>query len=185
MDKEISKTERTIHFCTYIDEDSTKDIIKAIIDINLYDAQQEKVIVGYKREPIRLFMTTGGGSAVHTLALYDHIKYSATPVWIYISGFCCSGGFYMLGAADKTIAYEHTQLMYHQLSSEMDYEKLQQQREIVSYRDNLQEVLDSLILQDTKITKEKLKEVNEKKQDWWMDATEAKKLGVIDEIIKK
>lgn len=184
MDKEINKIERTIHFCTYIDEDSTKDIIKTIIDVNLYDAQQEKTIVDYKREPIKLFMTTGGGSCVHTLALYDHIKHSATPVWIYISGYCCSGGFYMLGAADRRIAYEHTQLMYHQLSGEMNYEKLQQHRENMAFRDNLQDVLDSLILQDTKITKEKLKEVNEKKQDWWMDVTEAKKLGVIDEIIK-
>ena len=33
-------------------------------------------------------------------------------------------------------------------------------------------------------SKDKLEEVNSKKQDWWMDVTEAKKLGVIDEIIK-
>lgn len=180
----VDTVNRTIHFCSYIEEDTTKELIKSIIDINIFDAKQEKTVIDYKREPIKLFMTTGGGSAVHTLALFDHIKHSKTPVWIYISGYCCSGGFYMLGAADRVIAYEHTQLMYHQLSSEMEYEKLQTQKEIVDYRKELQDILDSLILENTKITKEKLKDVNEKKQDWWMDVTEAKKLGVIDEIIK-
>ena len=66
----------------------------------------------------------------------------------------------------------------------MEYEKLATQKEIVNYRDTLQKVLDSLILENTKITKDKLEEINSKKQDWWMDVTEAKKLGVIDEIIK-
>ena len=46
-----------------------------------------------------------------------------------------------------------------------------------------EKLLEELVLKDTKITKERLKEVNEKKQDWWMDTEEALKLGVIDEII--
>lgn len=180
------RLDRDLFLCDYIDEKTTGELIESIIKINVQDAKLEQTQIGYKREerPIRLHMTTGGGSAVHTIALFDQIKHSATPVWIYISGYCCSGGFYMLGAADKVIAYEHTQLMYHQLSSEMEYEKLATQKEIVNYRDTLQKVLDSLILENTKITKDKLEEINSKKQDWWMDVTEAKKLGVIDEIIK-
>lgn len=180
----IERIDRNVYFCSYIEENTTKDLIKSIVEINSYDEKQEKSIVGYKREPIKLFMTTGGGSVVHTIALFDHIKNSKTPIWIYISGYCCSAGFYMLGAADRVIAYEHTQLMYHQLSSDIDYEKLATQKEIVSHREELQKILDSLILENTKITKDKLEEVNSKKQDWWMDVTEAKKLGVIDEVIK-
>lgn len=180
----IERIDRNIYFCSSIEEDTTKDLIKSIVEINSYDEKQEKTVVGYKREPIKLFMTTGGGSAIHAIALFDHIKYSATPIWIYISGYCCSGGFYMLGAAEKVMAYEHTQLMYHQLSNETYYEKLATQKEIVNHREELQKILDSLILENTKITKDKLEEVNSKKQDWWMDVTEAKKLGVIDEIIK-
>lgn len=184
--EKTEKIERDLFLCDYIDEKTSGELIESIIKINVLDAQLEKTQVGYKRQdaPIRIHMTTGGGSAVHTIALFDQIKYSATPVWIYISGYCCSGGFYMLGAADKVIAYEHTQLMYHQLSSEMEYEKLATQKEIVGYREELQKVLDSLVLDNTKITKDKLDEVNSKKQDWWMNVTEAKKLGVIDEIIK-
>lgn len=178
------KIDRNIYFCEYIEEDNTKELIKSIVEINAYDNQQEKILANYTREPIKLYMTTGGGSVLYTLALFDHIKHSATPVWIYISGCCCSGGFYMLGAAQKVIAYEHTQLMYHQLASDMDYEKLATQRELVAHRDVLQKILDDLILENTKITKDKLEEVNSKKQDWWMDTTEAKKLGVVDEIIK-
>lgn len=183
-ENEKRTVDRSIHFVDYIEEKTTKDLIKAIIEVNEYDALQEKTIVNYKREPIKIFMTTGGGSAIHTLAIFDHIRYSLTPVWIYISGYCCSGGFYILGAADRVMAYEHTQLMYHQLSSETEYEMLQTQKEIINYRTELQKVLDSLVLENTKITKDKLEEINTKKQDWWMNVTEAKKLGVIDEIIK-
>lgn len=46
-----------------------------------------------------------------------------------------------------------------------------------------EELLEELVLKDTKIAKERLKEVNEKRQDWWMDTEEALKLGVVDEII--
>lgn len=184
MKMEEKTLNRDIYFCEEITEESTKELIKSIIDVNAFDDQQEKLLVSYQRNPIRLYMTTGGGSAYHTIALFDHIRASRTPVHIYISGYCCSGGFYMLGAAEKVFAYEHTSLMYHQLSSEMYYSYLEKQKQIVKNREELQKILDALVLDNTKITKEKLKEINEKQIDWWMDTTEAKKLGVIDEIIK-
>ena len=67
----IERIDRNIYFCSSIEEATTKELIKSIVDINIYDAQQEKTVVGYKREPIKLFMTTGGGSVVHAIALFD------------------------------------------------------------------------------------------------------------------
>lgn len=128
-------------------------------------------------------MTTNGGNAYLTIALFDHIKYSKTPVWIYISGYCCSGGFYMLGAAKKVIAYNHTQLMYHQLSYGTRYNYLENHKQAVKESENLQKVLDLLILENTNITSEMLKIINDKQIDWYMSTKEALDLGVIDEII--
>lgn len=184
MEIERRIIERDIIFCEDIDDESTKKLIKNIIDINTYDDIQERSIIDYKREPIKLYMTTRGGAVVDLFALFDIIKCSRTPVWIYASGQCCSSGFVLLGAAEKAFAYEHTRLMYHQLSFEYDYGKLEEQKQVVEHCKQTQEVLEKLILDNTNITKEKLEEVNREKIDWWMDAKEAKKLGVIDEIIK-
>ena len=82
------------------------------------------------------------------------------------------------------MAYENATLMYHQLSWGFGWGK---QREINEMNNQIakdQAKLDKIILDNTKIPKDKLNSVNEKKQDWFMDAKEAVKLGVIDEIIK-
>ena len=179
-----NENDRNIIFCEEIEEESTKNLIKNIVDINMYDSIQESTIVDYQRIPIRIYMTTAGGSLHHTIALFDIIKHSKTPVWIFVSGYCCSGGFYMLGAADKVFAYEHTEFMYHQLSYKTPFSTLEQQQQNVDLHKKLQEVADNLILENTNISKEKLAEINKKQIDWWMDAKEAKKLGVIDEIIR-
>lgn len=179
----MEKPTREIVFCDEINEESTKKIIEEIIKINKYDNEQENLLSKYEREPIKFYMTTNGGNAYLTIALFDHIKYSKTPVWIYISGYCCSGGFYMLGAAKKVIAYNHTQLMYHQLSYGTRYNYLENHKQAVKESENLQKVLDLLILENTNITSEMLKIINDKQIDWYMSTKEALDLGVIDEII--
>lgn len=89
----------------------------------------------------------------------------------------------MLGAAKKVIAYNHTQLMYHQLSYGTRYNYLENHKQAVKESENLQKVLDLLILENTNITSEMLKIINDKQIDWCMSTKEALDLGVIDEII--
>lgn len=184
IDSQNKGAQREIYFCEYIEEETAKTLIKSITEINKYDDEKERTVVGYQREPIKLYLTTGGGDALITIALFDHIKYSRTPIHMYVSGECCSGGFIILGAAEKVFAYKHTFFMYHQLSAEMYYENLEKQKQIVDSRVNVQKVLDSLVLENTNIKKEQLKSVNRSQKDWWMDAEKALELGVIDEIIE-
>lgn len=183
MTNNIDYEERSLCLIGKIDEDFSKTLIQFIIDINKYDDKKERKVKDFKREPIEIYMTTCGGYMVETFAMYDVIKNSKTPVHFYISGECCSAGFLLIGAATKVYAYKNTQLMYHQISVDLGYSKYQNIKEDLYKIKRDQELLEKLILNDTKITKEQLKEVNEKKQDWWMNTEEALKLGVIDEII--
>ena len=89
-----------------------------------------------------------------------------------------------MSCGDRRIAYENTTLMYHQLSWGSGYGKQREIQERAVQIEKDQEKLDKLILENTTITKDKLEEINEKKQDWFMDVEEALKLGVIDEIIR-
>lgn len=183
MTENIDYEERSLCLIGEINEDFSKTLIQFIIDINKYDNKKEKTEKSFYREPIEIYMTTQGGSVQQTLAMYDIIKNSKTPVHFYISGECCSGGFILIGAADKVFAYKNTKLMYHQLSTGIRYSKYQDIKENLDRLGCYEETLDKLVLEDTQITKERLKEVNERKQDWYMDTKEALKLGVIDEII--
>lgn len=82
------------------------------------------------------------------------------------------------------MAYENTTLMYHQLSWGSGFGKVRDIDEANTQVKKDQEKLDKIILDNTKITKEQLENMNERKKDWFMDVKEALKLGVIDEIIK-
>ena len=82
------------------------------------------------------------------------------------------------------MAYENTTLMYHQLSWGSGFGKLRDIDEMNTQIKKDQERLDKFILDNTRITKEQIENMNEKKKDWFMDVEEALKLGVIDEIIR-
>jgi hypothetical protein len=47
----------------------------------------------------------------------------------------------------------------------------------------LQKIIEKHTLKNTGISKDELREIYEKKIDWYIDSKLAKKLGVIDEII--
>ena len=55
---EISPIERDIFLFKELDEENTTEIIKNIIKINNFDAEQQKRVLGYKVTPIRLHICT-------------------------------------------------------------------------------------------------------------------------------
>lgn len=72
--------------------------------------------------------------------------------------------------------------MYHQISS-LKYGKLKEIEEDVIEAKRLQEMIEKFTVTHTKISIDRLKEVYETKQDWYLNAEEALKYGIIDEII--
>lgn len=49
---------RDIYLLKELDEGSAAEIIKGILEVNIYDAEQEKKLVNYQRSPIRLHICT-------------------------------------------------------------------------------------------------------------------------------
>lgn len=50
--------ERDLFLLKELNDESAEEIIKGIIKINVYDAEQEKKVVDYKRNPIRIHIST-------------------------------------------------------------------------------------------------------------------------------
>ena len=72
--------------------------------------------------------------------------------------------------------------MYHSVSSGT-FGKIQTQVENIKETNRLNNILKEITLEKTKIPKEKIDEVNVRKQDWFMDSKEAIELGVANKML--
>lgn len=185
MAEEINYKRRNIYINEDIKGDIAKKVIEQIIEINAYDEEQRMEDIYYKANPINLFLTTDGGNVEEGLAIYDAIKYSKTPVDIYVLGKCYSAGFLILGAGTHRFAYPNARFMIHELSYSLPYNKLATHEDYTNEFKENQKQVNKLILSDTNISREELQWHCEHKKDWFMSAEEALNLGVIDKIIDK
>jgi len=70
--------------------------------------------------PIKIFINTFGGSLSCSFAIADVIENSKLPVFTIGIGQVFSGGFVILIAGTKRLAYPHTDIMFHNFSTGME-----------------------------------------------------------------
>ena len=76
-------------------QNSVKNIMEDIFEINEDDRRKEEIYKDWERKPIKLFINSYGGSVYDGLALIDVIKHSKTPVHTICVGSCMSMGFWI------------------------------------------------------------------------------------------
>lgn len=191
---EIERKNRIIVLEDDICEAVNFDIQKKIAEINEEDESYidkiKKVASDYgdfsefKFEPphIKLYLSTYGGSVYDGLGLYDIIKASKTPVDVYCNGKIMSMGIIVMLAAANRYAYKNTTFMIHEVSSG-SIGKLDEMEESVEEAKRLNNILFSIITENTKIERTKLHEIKKLKKDWYFNAKEALKLGLVTKII--
>lgn len=177
---------RDILFHKQCNQDSIGDLSKAIVDINSDDRFLEKLYAAhdldYKPKPIRIHIDSFGGSVYQTFGLLSLIENSVTPVHTIVTGCAMSCGFLITIMGHKRFCYPNSTLLYHQVSSGV-WGKLADLQEEITEIERLQNKIEQMTLERTKITEAMLKKVFKRKIDWHMDANEALKLGVVDEIL--
>ena len=109
--------ERTLVLSDNIDKSTVKDIMQNILIINDDDYNKELDYKDWKREPIKLFINSFGGSVYDGLALIDVIKYSVTPVHTICVGSGMSMGLWIWMSGHQRIIGKHATLMFHDLST--------------------------------------------------------------------
>lgn len=134
-------------------------------------------------EAIRLHIASYGGSLYDCLALINVIKNSKVPI-VAIVHYAMSAGALITAVCHHRIGYELSTVMIHNLSS-ASWGQLQSMREDVKQSEVLEAKMIKLFTEYTKISEEKLKEVFEKKKDWYIEADECLELGIFDEIWEK
>lgn len=173
-----------------INNETIKDLVQEILDINDFDQQEELAQTAlvedfrnYTREPIRLFINSVGGSVCDGLALVDTILTSKTPVHTYCIGQAMSVGFWIYLVGHKRFAGENCTFMYHEISGYchdfLAYMKLK-----VEEMQRFQDMYDKCFKDNSKVTQDMLDYYKDKKENWYFGAEDALRMGVADDFYR-
>lgn len=182
MEDKVYRQGRTIFLSGVITEESSGDVINHLLTLIENDDQEDKKQKEYNREDIKLFIKSRGGNTTDMFGMIDVIESSKTPINTYAIGNIESAAVPLFMSGRKRYIYKNTEVMIHSCSSRARG-KIQDMAEYISNVEIIQKMVDEYILSKSKISEERLKEIREKKLDWYLYADEAIKLGIADEIV--
>ncbi len=110
-----SKTDRLFYIYGDINARNCADIAYDISQLNYEDDEKEEKEKNFKRDPIRIYFNSFGGSVYDMWLLVDTILASKTPVYTYCTGYAMSAAFMIFIAGHKRYMSLHATLMYHQI----------------------------------------------------------------------
>ncbi len=166
-----------------IDNESIGKLLWCIIDLIREDDERDKKEKEYKREPIKLYINSYGGSVYDMWGLIDVMLSSKTPIYTYCTGSAMSAAFNIFLAGEKRFCYKHSTFMYHQMSAYGGYSKYQDIIEGKNELDIINNQLEDFVIERTKLTRAEIDEIREKKKDFYIHADEAVKYGIVNEIL--
>lgn len=137
-----------------------------------------------RRKDIHFYINSPGGSVTSTLAIYDTMQILSCPVATYCVGLAASGGAVLLagGTKGKRFALPHAKVMIHQPYGQVGGQVSDieiQADEILQTR----EALNAILAEHTGQSIEKI--AKDTDRDFYMVAEQAKKYGVVDDILTK
>ncbi len=136
-------------------------------------------------EPIEIIISTVGGEIYSGFNFVDQIEKAKSPVTIHIMSMAGSMGFLIAMAGKnnpnvKTVCHPFSVGLLHSGSQYMEG-SAHAVKDTFDFSQHYEEKIKDYILSHTKID-ENLYEKIERKE-YWMDADEMKRLGIVDEII--
>ncbi len=136
------------------------------------------------KKDIKIFINSPGGIVYSTLAIYDTIQYIKPDVQTICIGMAASGASILLAAGKKGKRYSlpNSRIMIHQPMGGAEGQASDisiQAKEILYIKDKLIDVMKK----HTGQKKEQLEK--DMDRDFFMSPEEAKKYGIVDEIILK
>ena len=180
----INTDKRFFYISDDIDNESIGKICASLLYLLAEDDKNDEEKKNYEREPIKIYVSSFGGSVYDMWTLIDIMLNSKTPIYTYCTGYAMSAGFKIFLAGTKRFASKHATFMYHALSTWKEGEgHIQDVKESLEECERLQTAIEEYIVARTKITSGRLAEVRDKKLNWFIGCDEALELGIIDETI--
>lgn len=159
-----------------------EEIILGIKAINRHDDYYENEMKDYECKPIKIYVDSYGGACYDGMGLVNIIEYSKTPVHTYCFSKAMSMGLSIYAAGHKRFAHKRATFMHHQLSTSLGG-TLTDLIESVEQCKVLQNMMDEMLVEKTRIKTEEILKYRERKVDWYFNGSEAYKLGLVDELL--
>lgn len=166
--------ERIVFLGGHIDDDVANIVIAQLLFLESEDPKKD----------ISLYINSPGGSASATLAMIDTMNHIKPDVSTICVGLAASGGAWLLsaGAKGKRFALPNSEIMIHQplggaqgQATDIDI----QAKQILALRERLNKIMAT----NTGRTVAQIeKDVD---RDYFMDAEQGVKYGIIDKVMKK
>ncbi len=135
------------------------------------------------KKDIKLYVNTPGGSVTAGLAIYDTMQYVNCPISTVCVGLAGSMGAVLLaaGSKGKRFALPNSEILLHQVAGGVKGQAIEIEitaKQIMKIKDKLNKIL-------AKHTNQPLSRIEkDTDRDFYLSAEEAKKYGIIDEVIK-
>lgn len=133
-----------------------------------------------QRKPIRIYLNTYGGNVDPAMSLSNLIQISKTPIYIYNLGVCASAGVLIFLSGHKRYALKGSKFLIHEGEIGLSGQSTKVMENLEAIKQQEKEI-ENYIISKTNIDK-KLYNKNRKKE-WWI-SSEAKDLGIVDDIIE-
>ena len=136
------------------------------------------------KKDIKLYINSPGGSVTAGLAIYDTMQYVKPNVSTNCIGIAASMAATLLasGAKGKRFMLPNSEILLHQVMGGAEGQAIEIEiaaRQIIRVKERINNIL-------AKHTGQKLEKLErDTDRDFWMDAEESKKYGIVDEIIKR
>lgn len=135
------------------------------------------------KKDIYLYINSPGGSVTSALAIYDTMQYVDCDVSTFCLGQAASGGAILLGAGakGKRYALPHSEVMLHQVMGKASGQAVEVEiwtKHMLRVKDKINHIL-------SKHTGHPIKKIEkDTDRDLFLSAKEAKKYGIIDQVLK-
>jgi ATP-dependent Clp protease protease subunit len=165
--------DRIIFLGTDVNPQSANLIIAQLLFLQSEDAKKD----------IYFYINSPGGSVYDCLAIYDTMNYIKPDVHTICVGFAASAAAVLLssGAKGKRFSLPHGKIMIHQPSSGGRGGKLTDQEIDLKEGLRIKDLLTDIMVNNTGQKRDKIHDDMER--DFYMTAEDAKKYGLIDDII--
>jgi ATP-dependent Clp protease protease subunit len=165
--------ERIVFLAGPIDDNTANIVIAQLLFLEAEDPKKD----------IIMYINSPGGLVSGTLAIIDTIKHIKCDVSTVCVGLAASGGAWLLssGTKGKRFVLPHAEVMIHQPLGGAEGQTTDILITAEQYRKH-REILAEMMAKNCGQSKEKV--LKDLERDYWMSAEEAKKYGIVDDILK-
>lgn len=175
LQSQINAAERIVYLAGEVSEALITQVIAGMISLATHDP----------KTPIKLIISTYGGSVDEMFALYDTMNYLPCPIHTIGLGKIMSAGVLLLASGEKgsRIIGENARIMMHATSGQSMGTFLQVKNE-TNEHERQQKQMEKLLLRESKMTQQQITAMMTSGNDTYVLPVDAIKFGLVDHVIQ-